>query len=210
MKNKIKINSYTNITDALYDYANKIKNNFQTDIKIKRSKSNILTDYSKELQTTIYNKAKENFSKIGKRKFENNGEIIYVSNSDIKESIAKTVRNAEQKKLITEHMEVFANLDKIIENGVKIASAYERKERNKYNNWDYYATPIKIDNKNYIIEFDTVLKENDEKHFRLQRIFKILNIIKKRDTSTGRVDNQLENRFKKYPVSIEHNNTKRF
>ena len=68
-------------------------------------------DYIAQSQMTIFNKAKEVFSKIGKNVF-----------------------------------------------------------KNKYKNWDYYATPITIDGQNYIVEFGTVLRDNGQKHFRLERI----------------------------------------
>lgn len=174
------INTYQNINCAIYDYVNSIKENFQTDIDIKTNKTKIPIDYSTQSQMTIFNKAKEVFSKIGKNVFKNNGEDIYVSNSDIKESIAKTVRNTNQKKLLSEHIEVFRYLDKIIENGQIIARGSETKSRSQYKNWDYYATPITIDDQNYIVEFDTVLRDNDQKHFRLERIYLLEEVAKNR------------------------------
>ena len=92
-------NKQQNINCAIYDYVNSIKENFQTDIDIKTNKTKIPIDYSTQSQMTIFNKAKEVFSKIGKNVFKNNGEDIYVSNSDIKESITKTARNTNQKKI---------------------------------------------------------------------------------------------------------------
>src|SRR5699024_5122259 len=89
------INTYQNINCAIYDYVNNIKENFQTDINIETNKTKIPIDYSTQSQMMI-----KVFSKIGKNVFKNNGENIYVSNSDIKESIAKTVRNTNQKKLL--------------------------------------------------------------------------------------------------------------
>ena len=174
------INTYQNINCAIYDYVNSIKENFQTDIDIKTNKTKIPIDYSTQSQMTIFNKAKEVFSKIGKNVFKNNGEDIYVSNSDIKESIAKTVRNTNQKKLLSEHIEVFRHLDKIIENGQIIARGSETKSRSQYKNWDYYATPITIDDQNYIVEFDTVLRDNGQKHFRLERIYLLEEVAKNR------------------------------
>ena len=187
IQDEIKLDSYERISDAIYDYAESIKNNFKTDINIKRNKTKN-TDYSRELQRTIYNKAKDAFSKIGRGIFENNGEYIYVSNADIKESIAKTVRSIGQKELIAEHLELFAYLDKIIEKGVKVASAHEVKSRSVFKKWDYYVTPIKIDNKKYLVEFDTVIRDNNEKHFRLERILKLKDI-KKQVVPTGQVIN---------------------
>ncbi len=187
---KQNLKHYTKISDAIYDYAKSLENHFETNIEIKKNKKIHSIDYTKLTQVAIFNQAKEMFGKIGQRIFQNNNEIIYVSNSDIKESIAKTIRNNEQKKIIAEHMEVFSHLDKIIEQGIKIATANERKGRYQNLNWDYYATPIKIDGKKYIVEFDTVIKSEDsQKHFRLQRIYSLENAIKKQAAPTGMVEN---------------------
>lgn len=201
------INSYQNINEAMYEYANNIKDNFETNINIKTSKSTVPVDYSTQSQTSIFNKAKSVFSKIGKNVFKNNGENIYVSNSDIKESIAKTVRNINQKKLLAEHIEVFENLDKIIENGQVIARGSEMKGRSQYKNWDYYATPITINGENYIVEFDTVLRDNGQKHFRLERIYSLNEATQKQVAPTGKIENQSVNRFVEQPVSINNNST---
>ena len=206
-ENEVSTNAYQNIGEAMYDYANKIKNNFETNIEIETNKSKVPIDYSSQSQTTIFNKAKTVFSKIGKNVFKNNGENIYVSNSDIKESIAKTVRNTEQKKLLAEHIEVFENLDKIIENGEIIARGNEMKGRSQFQNWDYYATPIILNGENYIVEFDTVLRDNGQKHFRLERIYSLDEAIKKQDVPTGKIENQSVNRFVEQPVSINNDST---
>lgn len=192
----------------MYDYANSIRDNFKTDINIETNKSTLPIDYSTQSQTSIFNKAKESFSKIGRKIFKNNNDNIIVTNEDIKESIAKTVRNTEQKKLLAEHIEVFNNLDKIIENGTKIASSTENKNRTKYQGWDYYATPIKIDGNNYIVEFDTVLRQDGEKHFRLERIYSLNEAIQKQVAPTGLPNgNHSASRFVERPVSINNNST---
>lgn len=191
---KIKINKYQNITDAIFDYINNAKNMSCTNIKI--NKSIISIDYSKELQTIIFSKAKQEFNNIGKNIFKNNKDIIYVSNGDIKECVAKIVRNTEQKRLLSLHMLLFSNLDRIISKGIKIASAKETKGRYQNLKWDYYIVFIVINRKKYIVEFDTLLRERNEQHFRLQRIF-TLNSIKKQATATGRVDKQRLDRFSK-------------
>ena len=195
-------NKYTNITEAINDYVNNIKDNFNSNIKIEQ-KNNIPIDYTTQSQKSIFNKAKELFSNIGRKAFVNNDEsIIVVTNEDIKESIAKTVRNTEQKKLLAEHMEVFSNLDKIIENGKRISSGPETKNRSQYQSWDYYVTPIYINGEKYIVQFDTVLRTDGEKHFRLERIYKLEEIIKKQVAPTGLpIDNQLTSRFVEQPVS---------
>ena len=114
IQEEVKLNSYNGISEAIYNYVNSIKDNFKTNIIIRKNNFNGI-DYTKELQSTIFNQAKKEFNKIGKRMFKNNGENIYVSNADIKESIAKTVRSVEQKVLLIEHLTVFSYLDKIIE-----------------------------------------------------------------------------------------------
>ncbi len=185
MQTKEKLKSYTNIKEAIEDYVKEIKNNFKPCVVIRTHKKE---DYTNELQTTIYNKAKEEFKKIGKNIFLNNGEEIYVSNSDIKESVAKIVRSDYQKQLLTEHLELFSKLDKIIENGKLVTSACETKNRWQNQKWDYYITPIKINGQKYIVEFDTAIKsEDNKKHFRIQRIFKLQDI-KKQTVPTGMVE----------------------
>lgn len=200
-KTKNITNKYTNITEAINDYANNIKDNFDSNIKIEQ-KNNVPVDYAVQSQKSIFNKAKELFSNIGKKAFVNNDEsIIVVTNEDIKESVAKTVRNTEQKKLLAEHMEVFSSLDKIIENGERISSGPETKNRSQYQSWDYYVTPIYINGEKYIVQFDTVLRTDGEKHFRLERIYKLDEMIKKQVTPTGLpIDNQLTSRLVEQPV----------
>ena len=184
MQTEEKLKSYTNIKEAIEDYVKEIKNNFKPCVVIRTHKKK---NYTHELQSTIYNKAKEEFKKIGKNVFLNNGEEIYVSNADIKESIAKIVRSIYQKKLLTEHLELFSKLDKIIENGKLITTTFETKGRDFYENWEYYVTPIMINNQKYIVEFDVTLRDNGQKHFRIQRIFKLQDI-KKQTVPTGMVE----------------------
>ena len=188
---KSKLKKYTNITDAIIDYANEINNNFQTNIVINIKKDNLI-DYSNELQTVIFNKSKQEFSKIGKKYFINNKDIIYVTNEDIKEIIAKTVRNLEQKKLINEQISLFSNLDKIIYNGKLITYTKELKNRQKYLKWKYYATPIKINRSKYIVEFDTVLRSDNEIHFRIMRLYKLSNINRINNIKTDYSDRSSE------------------
>ena len=188
---KSKLKKYTNITDAIIDYANEINDNFQTNIVINIKKDNLI-DYSNELQTVIFNKSKQEFSKIGKKYFINNKDIIYVTNEDIKEIIAKTVRNLEQKKLINEQISLFSNLDKIIYNGKLITYTKELKNRQKYLKWKYYATPIKINRSKYIVEFDTVLRSDNEIHFRIMRLYKLSNINRINNIKTDYSDRSSE------------------
>ena len=176
----IKEKEYTNITDAVNDYIKSVKNNFKTNINIDtriiNSENDISVDYINLSQGIIYNRAKTLFNKINKKIIRNNKQDIYVTNSDIKESIAKTLKNSEQKVLLNENIAVFSKLDKIIEYGKKIANAPELKNRSKYSNWEYYATLVIIDGIKYIVEFDTVTDKSDNKrHFRLARIYNFNN-----------------------------------
>ena len=68
MQTKEELKSYTNIKEAIEDYVKGIKNNFKPCVVIRTHKKK---DYRKELQTTIYNKAKEEFKKTGKNIFLN-------------------------------------------------------------------------------------------------------------------------------------------
>lgn len=177
----IELNNYSNISDAINDYVGLIGDNFKSDVNISVTKEYL--EYSELSQTIIFKKAKERFAKIGKSALVNNKETIYVSNSDIKERIAKAIRNREQKKLIELHLVVFRYLDKIIENGKLIAKAEETKGRFKYSDWNYYVTLIKLNGENYIIEFDTTLRNDGQRHFRLERIYSLKNAMKKTDYS---------------------------
>lgn len=167
----VELNKYKNINKALTDYID--SNSFKSKINIATNKNSFPIDYDNQSQTFIFKMAKDNFLKIGKTVFMNNNEKIYVSNGDIKECIAKAISNSYQKCFIIEHIEAFKILDKIIENGIKIASALEQKSRDKFSRWDYHITLVYIDGKPFVIEFDTVYRidNNNEKHFRMARIY---------------------------------------
>ena len=122
-------------------------------------------------QMEAYKKAKDLFSTLHKRKFKNKTEDIYVTNSDIKESVNKTYTYTDQRKLLKENLSIYSYLDTIIENGIEISTENELKGRKKYQDWKYYITPVKIDGKNYIVEFDTVKREDGQRHFRIERLY---------------------------------------
>ncbi len=180
----IKSNQFSNINDALKNYIDNSLSLYDPKIIIKSNPNNYNVDYSNMKQSDIFRKAKMLFSKIGSNVFKNNGEFIYVDNSDLKECVSKILTNSKQKKIIAQHMDVISNLDHIIENAEIIAIGDETKGRGKYKNWKYYVTPININNDNYIVEFDTVLK-NGERHFRLQRIY---NNKEKQKSATSKVE----------------------
>ncbi len=166
------------IDEKVNKYIEKIKNNFSTNIIINTKiikEENI--NYNSASERAIYNKAKILFSKIGKKTFCNNSEIIYVSNNDIKESIDKTIKNPYQKKYLKENIAVFAKLDKIIESAKVLSySSNDLKGRVEYKEYKYYVVNILIDNKKYVVEFDTRIQNTNgknERHFRLERIYPI-------------------------------------
>lgn len=163
------INKFSNINAALIQYFKQNKE-FYSNIKINICYDQLIKD---KRQRNIYDIAIKYFSKIGSRCFKNNDEYIYVSNGDVKESIAKAISNSYQKKFVMEHTEIFKILDKIVENGIMIASALEQKRRDKFSRWDYYITLVYINDKPFVIEFDTVFRvdNNNEKHFRMARIY---------------------------------------
>lgn len=171
------------LNDLLADYSLKInKDEKFSNIFIFTNQKNSF--FRNKLQTEIYNLAKINFYKIGKRMFINDDtkEVIYVSNVDIKESIAKTVRNAEQKKMLA-----YGVIDKIIINGKLFSRSLELKGKDCYLNWRYYVTNVYINNIKYLVQFDVVLRSNAEKHFRIERIIQFNRILKKQETSTEKI-----------------------
>lgn len=186
-------NKKSNIIDEkVSEYIKSVKDNFNTDINIDTNvvnKDNIVPiDYGNEKQTTIYKRARDIFQKIGKRVFinKNDGEKIYVTNTDINESISKTIKNPKQNKLLKENMAVFSKLDKIIENGKEISnSKIDSKGRENFSDYRYYVTNAIINGKKYVVEFDTRVQERnngtEERHFRLERIYEI----KEGDSATG-------------------------
>ena len=105
-------------------------------------------------------------------RFKNFNNIIYISNKDIKESVNKIFYNPNQKKLLREHLIVFMNIGKIIETATLISQSLENKNRENNNLWNYYINWIKINNEDYLLEFDVVSRNNGENHYRLQRLIK--------------------------------------
>lgn len=168
------------IDEKVNEYINQNRSNFKTNINIETKVVNdgepMETNYKNAKETAIYQKAKNLFNKIGLKQFKNNNDTIYVTNQDIKESIRKTIKNPSQKRLINENIAVFSSLDKIINNAKELDVAQEHKDRSQYNSWKYYISEVNIDNKPYVVEFDTVLREDGQRHFRLERVYDINNI----------------------------------
>jgi len=95
LKNNVKLEN------ILYDYIknNNIFNLEKVVVKIKLNNN----FYRKKTQSEIFKIAKYKFSLINKTVFINNNtlESIHVSNGDIKESLAKALRNNEQKQYLS-------------------------------------------------------------------------------------------------------------
>ena len=165
------------IDEKVKDYINHVRDNFETNININTDVVNdidTLPINSGMKQATIYKRARDIFNKIGKKIFVNNNERIYVYNTDINESIAKTLKNSRQKNRLYENMAVFSKLDKIIENGREISYSNDNKNRDYYKDWKYYVANVNIDSVPYVVEFDTVLNDKDNKrHFRLERVYNL-------------------------------------
>lgn len=169
------------IDEKVNNYIENNKNNFVANTEIDTnivSKGDIAPlNYKTAKQTTIYKKARNLFKNIGRKVFKNNLEDIYVNNTDIRESVDKTIKNPQQSKYMIENLSVFSKLDSIIENAQEISfSGEDTKGRKQYSNYKYYVSNVKIDGKDYVVEFDTRMQNFEgkaERHFRLERIYPI-------------------------------------
>ena len=175
MKKKIDNRKDTKITKKIEEYIAR-NPNLKTDINIS---TDIVNDINiKEIkQMEAYKTARDLFNQIHKRKFQNNNTKtnIYVTNSDIKESINTTYTYTEQRKYLKENVAIYSQLDNIIEKAELISNTNELKGRQNYQLWEYYAMPVNIDNNKFIVQFDTVQREDGETHFRVERLYKITN-----------------------------------
>lgn len=104
------------------------------------------------------------------RIFLNNKNAIMVSNSGINESIQKIFFNRKQQKYLKEHLCIFSSLGKIIETSVLVNQVKERKNREKYNYWNYYLNNIIINGIKFSIEIDVVSECNGNNNFRMHRL----------------------------------------
>ena len=119
----------------------------------------------------IKKKANEIFNKYHYDKiFINNNNHILVSKNGINESIQKIYFNRKQRELLLEHLLVFSSLGKIIEEAKLVNQAKERKNRKKYNSWNYYIDGLIINNKKYLLEFEVASLDSGENQYRIQRL----------------------------------------
>lgn len=173
------------IDNLMEDIISKEKDNFSSGIQIDTTVvdniSSIPLNYKKAGQSTLSNLAKKLFNNLHKRVLNNKSEKIYVTNSDINESIAQTLKNPKQKAILKDNIAVFSQLDKIVENAKEIKSSdteiVDNKSRTQYKDYKYYYTQTYIDGEQTWVQFDTRVQKGttgkDERHFRLERIYKI-------------------------------------
>lgn len=173
------------IDNLMEDIISKEKDNFSSGIQIDTTVvdniSSIPLNYKKAGQSTLSNLAKKLFGNLHKRVLNNKSEKIYVTNSDINESIAQTLKNPKQKAILKDNIAVFSQLDKIVENAKEIKNSdteiADNKSRTQYKDYKYYYTQTYIDGKPTWVQFDTRVQKGttgkDERHFRLERIYKI-------------------------------------
>lgn len=105
--------------------------------------------------------------------FENEGYKIHINKTGINESVQKIYFSKKQKIYLKEHLLIFSNLGKIIEQGILINQVYERKGRVKYKSWNYYVSKVSINNKEYMLEFEIVTMKNLKNVYRIQRLMLI-------------------------------------
>ena len=133
-----------------------------------------LIDFNLELKNTyIYHLAIDVFRrKHNSNVFFNNGNAIYVTNQDIKESINKICNDRMQNVFLRQHLSIFNNLGEIIEKSILVNQALEVKGRMKYITWNYYFNTFYIEDIKYNIIIDVVSRCDGQNHYRLHRIEK--------------------------------------
>ena len=102
--------------------------------------------------------------------FINNDNKIVVSRNSINESIVKIYHNRFQRDYILEHLIIFSNLGKVIENAKLVSQTIERKNRIGILYWNYYLDNLYINNRLFIIEFEVRTLDNRQNQYRIQRI----------------------------------------
>lgn len=186
--NKDLLNKYENVTDLINDNLNNYDGKVNVKSNIKELKGVKLDEVN---NTELFYIAKNIFHEYNqKNEYINDGNIIKVSNKDIKESIEKITHNINQKELLKEHLQVFSDLGDIIESAILVSQGIEQKNeiqkthmRNKV--WNYYLNGLKINNNYYLFEFDVISRSDGENHYRVQRLQKQT----KTDASAGSIAN---------------------
>lgn len=138
--------------------------NTKLEILQKLNLQNLNINEIKKIAYNIFSSFHNNY------KFYNQKYEIIVSKRSIFESIQKIYHTRKQRELIKEHLIVFSCLGKIIEEATLVNQVFENKGRVKYKCWNYFLDGIIINNKKYLLEFDVVAMDNNENHYRIQRI----------------------------------------
>lgn len=105
-----------------------------------------------------------------KNTFINNNNKIVVNKNGINESIVKIYHNRFQRDYMLEHLIIFSNLGKVIENAKLVSQTMERKNRTGILYWNYYLDNLYINNKLFTIEFEVRSLDNGQNQYRIQRI----------------------------------------
>ena len=174
--NKELLNKYNNVTELINDNINKY--NKKINIKNNRSELNDI-NINNMNQNELSNLAIKIFEKYNtSNSFYNENNKITVTRSGIKECINKIIYNKNQKQYLKEHLQIFFNLEVIIESAKLSSQTIEKKSRENNKTWNYYLIHLNINGDNYLFEFDVVSRQNGENHYRVQRLEKV-NIKKK-------------------------------
>lgn len=129
--------------------------------------------YDDKAIISFYHTARNLFAQGNKTNtFVNDGNLIMVTNQDIKECVSKIINDRIQNQYLIEHLMIFKNLGNIIEKGRLVNQTYENKNRHKYVTWNYYYSGINIARVLYDLEFDVVSRIDGQNHYRVHRIKK--------------------------------------
>lgn len=160
------LNKYTT-TDEIFKY----EKNYEINIIINEVKlikqiniNELSVKETKKIANEIFNKY--HYDTV----FINNKNKIIVSKNGINESVQKIYFNRKQKDLLLEHLLIFSGLGKIIEEAKLVNQAKERKNRKKYNSWNYYIDGLIINDKKYLLEFEVASLDSGENQYRIQRL----------------------------------------
>lgn len=167
--NKNILNKYSSARKIFDSTSNSLSSN--TEIKLFNipeikniNAKNLKVFEAKNLANNIFDKYH------GKNTFINDGNKIVVNKNGINESIVKIYHNRLQRDYMIEHLIIFSNLGKVIENAKLISQTIERKNRTGILYWNYYLDNLYINNRLFIIEFEVRTLDNGQNQYRIQRI----------------------------------------
>lgn len=162
------LNKYSNVREIFDNHINNFDGVVNVNINIPELENIDLNKMHVEQIKKLANLIFENHHPTNR--FINKGNVIMVYKKGIEESIEKIFNNRKQKNLLKEHLKVFSDLGDIIEHAILVNQVMENKNRNKYNNWNYYFNGLKIDEKYFFLEFEVASMDSGENHYRIQRL----------------------------------------